>query len=265
MPMGSPSPLADSNKIWFGTNNYRIYYSSNYGQNWSIQAFPLEQNIFCIAYGMDYSGTTLHAGGSNLLFKSTNYGINWTRDSVGGSGSIRGITFAWCSFYLSRYNKIYIKNYSGIWYPCFIAPAGTFNYIDNRGHGLWYDHYGVRTNGAISFICEGEGVQKISSEIPNGFSLFQNYPNPFNPTTRIKFSIPPLRGARGMIKLVIYDILGREVATLVNEQFKSGTYEVEWDGTNYPSGVYFYKLIVSDASASSGRGYTETRKMVLIK
>ena len=109
------------------------------------------------------------------------------------------------------------------------------------------------------------GVNQISTKIPETFSLSQNYPNPFNPATKIKFSIPPSKGARpsrlgsdeGMITLIIYDILGREVAILVNEQLQPGTYEVEWDGTNYPSGVYFYKLVSSE--------YTETKKMVLIK
>ena len=106
-------------------------------------------------------------------------------------------------------------------------------------------------------------------EVPfvNEFSLSQNYPNPFNPVTKIKFSIPtPLnppfaKGGTakpgGLVKLIIYDILSREVAILVNEQLSPGTYEAELDASNYPSGVYFYKLITSD--------YSQTRKMVLIK
>jgi hypothetical protein len=64
-----------------------------------------------------------------------------------------------------------------------------------------------------------------------------------------------------MIRLIIYDILGREIATLVNEELEPGTYEVEWDTSNNPSGVYFYKLIMSDASAP----LSITKKMVLIK
>jgi hypothetical protein len=109
------------------------------------------------------------------------------------------------------------------------------------------------------------GIQNISTEIPSRFSLSQNYPNPFNPETKIKFDIPLSRGVsegRGvLVRLVIYDILGKEIATLVNEQLKPGTYEVEWSatcgGSNYPSGVYFYKLIANE--------FTETKKMVLIK
>jgi hypothetical protein len=103
------------------------------------------------------------------------------------------------------------------------------------------------------------GIRTISEIEPETFSLFQNYPNPFNPTSKIKFSIPLNKGGeRGLfMRLTIYDLLGREVATLVNEQLKPGTYEVEWDGTNYPSGVYFYKL--------STDSYNESKKMVLIK
>ncbi len=102
------------------------------------------------------------------------------------------------------------------------------------------------------------GVEPISSEVPNQFELYQNYPNPFNPITKIKFSIPPVGQRHAFdVRLVIYDILGREVTVLVNEVFKPGTYEIDWNGIHYPSGVYFYKLISGD--------YTETKKMVLLK
>jgi hypothetical protein len=83
--------------------------------------------------------------------------------------------------------------------------------------------------------------------VPKYFSLSQNYPNPFNPTTKIKFDTPPQPSPKGReqwVRLLIYDILGREITTLVNQQLKPGTYEVEWDGSNFPSGVYFYKLFL---------------------
>jgi hypothetical protein len=104
-------------------------------------------------------------------------------------------------------------------------------------------------------------VQNLSNSVPVTFSLHQNYPNPFNPSTKIHFEIPLSRGVsegRGVsVKLIIYDALGREIAVLVNEQLKPGTYEVEWNAVNYPSGVYFYKLSSGD--------FSHTRKMVLIK
>jgi Secretion system C-terminal sorting domain/Domain of unknown function (DUF5122) beta-propeller len=115
------------------------------------------------------------------------------------------------------------------------------------------------TGGTLTTICSNIGIQPISNEIPASYELYQNYPNPFNPTTKIKFSVPFNKGGdRGLsTQLKIYDILGREATTLVNEQLKPGTYEVEWDASIYPSGVYFYKLTAGD--------FTETKKMVLIK
>jgi hypothetical protein len=102
------------------------------------------------------------------------------------------------------------------------------------------------------------GIQPISSKVPNSYVLSQNYPNPFNPTTKIKFDLPVnVKREASNVKLIIYDILGRDVATLVNEQLKPGSYEVEWDATNYPSGVYFYKL--------QTESFSETKKMVLVK
>jgi len=119
---------------------------------------------------------------------------------------------------------------------------------------------------SIAYEIIFAGISPVGTEIPNQFSLYQNYPNPFNPTTKIKFSIPPSKGARGMtVRLCIYDILGREIAVLVNEQLKPGTYEVNWDASAYPSGVYFYKLIMADASSPQANPLSITKKMVLLK
>ncbi len=110
------------------------------------------------------------------------------------------------------------------------------------------------------------GIKILHKNIPESYYLHQNYPNPFNPITKIKFDIPLVCQRHAFdVRLIIHDILGREITTLVNEQLQPGTYEVEWDAINCPSGVYFYKLITGDPSVSSGLGYTETRKMVLVK
>jgi hypothetical protein len=88
--------------------------------------------------------------------------------------------------------------------------------------------------------------------------LYQNYPNPFNPSTKIKFNIASnVRSQTANVKLIIYDIIGREIKILVNEQLQPGTYEVTFDGSALPSGVYFYKLETGN--------YTETEKMLLLK
>jgi hypothetical protein len=110
-------------------------------------------------------------------------------------------------------------------------------------------------------------VQQISNEIPVKYTLFQNYPNPFNPTTKIKFDVVsgfPL-GAYGNDKVVlkVFDILGKEIATLVNESLKPGSYEVTFDarqpglGSQLPSGVYFYRLTTDN--------FSDIKKMILLK
>jgi len=105
------------------------------------------------------------------------------------------------------------------------------------------------------------GINLITTEVPSSYSLSQNYPNPFNPTTKIKFDIPsgfPI-GAFGNdnVVLKVFDITGKEVATLVNEQLAPGTYTVDFDGTNFPSGVYFYQLRINN--------FSETKKLTLLK
>jgi hypothetical protein len=97
------------------------------------------------------------------------------------------------------------------------------------------------------------GINLTSSEVPGQFSLSQNYPNPFNPATNIRFDLP----TEGTVKLTIFDALGKEVQTLVNQQLPPGEYSVDFNGSNLPSGVYYYRI-------ESG-SFSETKKMVLIK
>ncbi len=96
-------------------------------------------------------------------------------------------------------------------------------------------------------------VNESTSNIPEKYELFQNYPNPFNPTTTITYSLPK----NSFVTLTIYDLLGREVATLVNEEKHSGTYKVTWNAQNKPSGIYFYKITAG--------GYSKINKMILLK
>jgi hypothetical protein len=97
------------------------------------------------------------------------------------------------------------------------------------------------------------GVEEISSAIPDAYTLDQNYPNPFNPATTINFSI---REA-GVVSLKVFDLLGQEVATLLNEEKAAGSYEVNFDASRLTSGIYIYTITVNDFSAS--------RKMMLVK
>ena len=97
------------------------------------------------------------------------------------------------------------------------------------------------------------GIHTVNTNIPEQFILYQNYPNPFNPVTKINFSVP----VAAFVKLAVYDILGREITVLVNEELPPGSYNVDWNGDKYSSGVYFYKLLSNN--------FTETKKMVLIR
>ncbi|MCH7732402.1 MAG: T9SS type A sorting domain-containing protein, partial [Candidatus Marinimicrobia bacterium] len=103
-------------------------------------------------------------------------------------------------------------------------------------------------------------VKGDDSNLPNEFVLHQNYPNPFNPTTIIRFDLPEA----GMVQLVIYDILGREVMTLVSswQMMAAGRYNVVWEASNVASGVYFYRLVVKQDAILT---YAVTKKLIVLK
>lgn len=101
--------------------------------------------------------------------------------------------------------------------------------------------------------CITTDISENRKTIPLSFELHQNYPNPFNPTTTINYSLPQ----NGHTTLKIFDILGRNVSTLVNQQQTMGTYSIEFDRTNLPSGIYFYQLKIND--------YSQIKKMILLK
>jgi hypothetical protein len=121
--------------------------------------------------------------------------------------------------------------------------------------------YVCGTSGKIYKTVNGGaiGIRKTENKIPEKFALEQNYPNPFNPMTNIRYSISSnVKGETSNVKLLVYDILGKEIATLVNEKQSPGTYEVTFDGAAYPSGVYFYQLSIDNVQFS-------IKKMALIK
>jgi hypothetical protein len=138
-------------------------------------------------------------------------------------------------------------------------------------NGNAYELLGCVFDGIVYGDTVLTGLETISFAVPQEYSLSQNYPNPFNPSTKIKFSLPSERspsdntseGGAIDVKLIVYDILGKEVASLIppfwggQEGLQPGTYEVEWDAANFSSGIYFYKLETAD--------FAETKRMVLIK
>ena len=127
------------------------------------------------------------------------------------------------------------------------------NITDGTIAGFTDTLVGAVINGIVYGDTTMDAIEQLSGSVPMYFKIYQNYPNPFNPISKIKFDIAKL----GNVKLTIYDVLGREITNLVNERLQPGTYETEWDGSNYSSGVYFYKLITPE--------FTQTRKMVLVK
>jgi len=151
----------------------------------------------------------------------------------------------------------------------------------DSGTGLWYweEHlasgFGVvyywEEPGYVAFLrgCVIAGdtfgtlvsVNTAGPELPKEYTLYQNYPNPFNPNTKIRYEVP----VSAFVSLKIYNVLGEEVATLANEKREPGLYVVEWNGSKYPSGIYFYRLVAIAITSGQTEKFITTKKMVLLK
>jgi len=227
------------------------------------------------------STNSFGAGGTNFyIVKFDNNGtLQWTR-TVGGSGSdnarsiiqttdggfaAAGVTES----FGSGGEDIYIVKFEGSGNICGnstspSSPSGSGGTttsatptVTSPASSVFSQSSLTGTGGILTTICV-IGIQPISNEIPASYELYQNYPNPFNPVTKIKFNISlNVKHQTLNVKLVIYDILGHEVAMLVNEQLRPGTYEVDFDGSGFSSGVYYYRLEAGD--------FAGTKKMVLAK
>jgi photosystem II stability/assembly factor-like uncharacterized protein len=241
--------IFEDSYVSFGTNNSRIYHSFQ-AQNWIAQPTTGHQNIHAIAFVDTLIGV---AGSSTGLLFTSNRGTNWLPMTSPGSGNINGIAFGYSygELFYARGTSVYFTSNSGTNWVTMTTQTGTYNHMIRARSG--YNIWAIRDNGGISKYNYPIGIEPIGTEIPSAFSLSQNYPNPFNPSTFIKFDV----SKSSFVSLKIFDALGREIAALVNEQLKPGTYQVDWDGTNYTSGVYFYKLYTES--------YTATKKMILVK
>jgi len=156
-----------------------------------------------------------------------------------------------------------------------VPNTGTFDWFVQAPFTSWYclmkisdlnDSTLFDISDANFTIDMFPAVEDSSGLFLNEFGLMQNYPNPFNPSTVISYQLP----VSGVVTLKVYDVLGNEIAILVNEEKQPGTYEVEFsihsdEGRNLSSGIYFYQLKVGDPETSSGQGFFETKKMVLMK
>lgn len=236
-----------NNNVFAGTTDSGLYISTNNGTSWT-QTLLKNRTVHSLAT----LGNNIFAGSDTGLNVSSNNGTSWIQTSLFNKYvldlAISGnniFAVADGSFYLSTDNgTTWVQKSEGLNNNIFIRLliANSYVFAGTFGQSVWRRP-----------LSEVIGIKNISTEIPSTYSLEQNYPNPFNPSTNIKFELPK----SNYVTLKIYDALGREIATLVNEQLKAGKYEVDFDGSNYASGVYYYKLMAVD--------FVEMRKMILVK
>ena len=194
--------------------------------------------------------------------------------------SDRYFYIAWSDWFYSGREQVYGRKFDSTGNPIGNAymipstsPANTEQRTDDvyllrdRVYTTWTDN---RNGGSFNYdiYCNVRGFQNPdtvigmnnNSGISNQFRLNSPYPNPFNPVSTIKYDIPK----QSQVTIKIFDIIGREIATLVNETKEPGYYSVSFDGTNYSSGVYFYRIDVRQAGSSTV-SFTNVKKMVLLK
>jgi len=243
-----------------------ILRTTNSGQNWINVSLPdTTINLYCVSQKtrQNFNATNFYiAGSQGNIYKSTDNGTTWSLKNSGTTNTLRSIFFS--------------GNDSG----AVSGDNGTVRMTTNGGDTWFTDPYFNNVTGNITSISQMPrssrtltalsnnntlyiasedsniviiGINQLSSEVPNEFSLSQNYPNPFNPNTNIRLHL----NKSGFVKLLVYDISGKEVETLVSQVLKAGIYEVDWNGSRHSSGVYFYKVITDD--------FIQTKKMVLVK
>ena len=211
--------------------------------NWCI-AIPYELKCFMLSSNANQDGS-----GTCWLnnYYSRCFQIHDT-SAFGSARKVKGYRTSWGGTTGGHYYTWLLKDIGMCQYEGY-SYSHSFGYSATTKYRL----IGAFVNGVKYGDTNTVGISLISNTVPDKFGLFQNYPNPFNPTTSIKYQVESIK----FIKLVVYDILGKEAATLVNETQSPGVYEVTFDGSQYSSGVYFYKLVAGD--------FSEVKKMLLIK
>jgi hypothetical protein len=244
------------NNIWFGTNNTKVYRSTNFGATGSWSAGVTTGNVS--TYGVWFTNATNGMCVGTIAQKTTDGGATWTAAGTpGGSGNMTSVGGSGNLFWLTRGNNIYGTTDFGTTWTGAGYPSGT--------QALWATNIATGTNGCLIGWSAGAtgtivkltgipvAVNNNNNEIPQVYMLNQNYPNPFNPNTTISFAIPKA----GNVELKIYDVVGREVSVVVNEFRQAGNYSVNFDASNLASGVYVYSIKSGD--------FIDSKKMVLIK
>ncbi len=209
------------------------YHSTNNGKSWIYR--PMTSNnqscayTFCTSDSSSAAGNNFGAGfvtlnGDSVLSSKTTAGTSFTSSKLNNTSSSPVFSPSFC-----LYNNNGSKSVAAV-------------FAGNSGINAYFDAEHLIT-----------GIQTISYEIPSGFSLEQNYPNPFNPVTNIRFSIPK----SGVVTLKVFDVSGREVAQLINENLNAGSYNYDFNASYLSSGVYFYRI--------SSEGFSDVKKMILVK
>jgi photosystem II stability/assembly factor-like uncharacterized protein len=263
LPPGSAiSTLTSSGSLLFACAwGIGAFVSTDNGSNWIQRSTGLTNPmVYCFAV----SGTNVYAGTQDGVFLTTNNGDEWVQIN-------NGITSSFVLSFAVSSTNVMAGTYGG---GVFLTQDKGANW-NTFNEGLLYtsiysmtvsDNYifaGTVANGGV-WRRPLSDISEVNDEsIPIEYQLNQNYPNPFNPSTTISWQAPV--GSWQTIK--VYDVLGNEVATLINEYKPAGSYEVEWNASEYPSGVYFYQLLVSALQSKDGRAgsYLETKKMILLK
>ena len=237
-------------------NGSILRYTTNSGLVWFTHP-DFSENVNSIFFINNDTGWAVSYYARNYVSYTTNGGVNWTTRNLPYSQK-HDIYFVnsyigWVSCDLS--NKIFATTNGGvIWGTQTLYGGASFDLYFLDSLTGWaqtsWNTIAHTTNGGgtITSIISG------STETQNDYRLYQNYPNPFNPNTNVKFSILNT----GNVKIVVYNVTGREVQTLVNETLKPGTYETTFDASALNSGIYFYQLIAEGIAV-------QTRKMILLK
>ena len=244
----------------------RIYKTTNGGVNWIQQTTGTVSGIVDIQFPVDeLNGYAAEWAGK--ILRTTNGGVNWNAyqsdvytygicfPSNNITGYVTGGSYG-ASYLLKTTNGGVIWNKMNIPYN---NQTTSVCFPENYDTG-----YVVGVTGAILKTVDGGGfiaVNSYSEIIPEKFYLSQNYPNPFNPVTNLEFGVSDF----GFVSLKVFDVLGKEVRTLVNESRAAGFYKIEFDGSNLASGVYFYRLVVSLSNPMSKGEFTSVKKMLMLK
>lgn len=201
------------------------------------------------------SGTNLFAGTGTGVFLSTNRGASWAQMNSGlADTSVTTLGVSGTNLLAGTDGGVFLSTNNGTsWIQVnegltdtlvsALAVTSTNLLVGTHMSGVW--------RRPLSEMIAS--IDPILNELPDKFSLDQNYPNPFNPTTTIKYDLP----RASHVSLSVYDVLGREIVTLLNEEKSPGTYTIQWDATGVSSGVYFYRLRAGD--------FVRTRRMLILK